>query len=452
MDKLAEHASSSVIVDNFFAQVTEQNYVAFIENVAKLLCMVAQSVNPHTAKDEIKLLLYACWLLKVTNKNHIAYILATVHHESAMGKWLIEFAIGQNYEPVFATNASGQEVLCKEQMDVKSLLTLLIKILLHDMLIDKDFLNIGKIKAKLSELAKLSISNSLLEQLAQTENERIIYQKLIQLSQQDVATPIVLTEIEQVNWLEFKRQLTLFWQATTMEIAVNNIYQYYHSLRIIDESLNKALADLKSLLSMQAEQVKPVILNLVSAVNDLNGRIRRSNLLGNTEKGDGPRYKGRGFVQITGRTNYTNYTNNHQECLNLLWQRLPRQTIPTETVDPIVTNYYQAYKDDAKKFPCPVFEKPEPVDIVNKPELAQNPLISAVITVDGMLHGRFRNKKLADFDLPDEPNQPPNRYNFFAARDMINGDMNRYLAKEQITIGQKVATHATDYLKVLSNL
>lgn len=38
--------------------------------------------------------------------------------------------------------------------------------------------------------------------------------------------------------------------------------------------------------------------------------------LGNTEKGDGVRFKGRGLIQLTGRQNYSNYAD--YACLNLL--------------------------------------------------------------------------------------------------------------------------------------
>ena len=68
--------------------------------------------------------------------------------------------------------------------------------------------------------------------------------------------------------------------------------------------------------------------------------------LGNTEPGDGVRFKGRGYVQITGRRNYTDWSN-----------RLG-------------------------------------VDLVGNPELAENPDIAAQILVRGMRDGTFTGRRL----------------------------------------------------------
>jgi len=71
--------------------------------------------------------------------------------------------------------------------------------------------------------------------------------------------------------------------------------------------------------------------------------------LDNTRSGDGPRYKGRGFVQITGRYNYTDWSN-----------RLG-------------------------------------IDLVNNPERAAEPPIAAKILVIGMRDGTFTSHKLNDY-------------------------------------------------------
>ena len=68
--------------------------------------------------------------------------------------------------------------------------------------------------------------------------------------------------------------------------------------------------------------------------------------LGNTQPGDGVRFKGRGYVQITGRRNYTDWSN-----------RLG-------------------------------------VDLVGNPELAENPDIAAQILVRGMRDGTFTGRRL----------------------------------------------------------
>ncbi len=88
--------------------------------------------------------------------------------------------------------------------------------------------------------------------------------------------------------------------------------------------------------------------------------------LGNTQPGDGLRFKGRGFVQLTGRRNYTLYS-----------QRLG-------------------------------------VDLVGHPELALDLVNCTKIMFDGMINGRFTGKKLSDYFSPTAAN-------WVNARRIING-------------------------------
>ena len=87
--------------------------------------------------------------------------------------------------------------------------------------------------------------------------------------------------------------------------------------------------------------------------------------LGNTEPGDGPRFKGRGFIQITGRRNYR------------IWS------------DKLGIN------------------------LIDNPEKAALPEIAALILVRGMRDGSFTGVGLSDFIVGD-------RRDFFNARRIVN--------------------------------
>jgi putative peptidoglycan binding protein len=87
--------------------------------------------------------------------------------------------------------------------------------------------------------------------------------------------------------------------------------------------------------------------------------------LGNTKPGDGPRFKGRGFVQITGRRNYR------------IWS------------DKLGIN------------------------LIDNPEKAALPDIAAIILVRGMRDGSFTGVGLSDFIVGD-------RRDFFNARRIVN--------------------------------
>jgi hypothetical protein len=98
--------------------------------------------------------------------------------------------------------------------------------------------------------------------------------------------------------------------------------------------------------------------------------------LGNTQKGDGALYHGRGLVQITGRRNYADWT-----------QRLNDQGVKVDGAD---------------------------ADLVNHPEQAKDPKIAAKIAAEGMRDGTFTTRKLGDYVNDDKTD-------YVNARRVING-------------------------------
>lgn len=117
---------------------------------------------------------------------------------------------------------------------------------------------------------------------------------------------------------------------------------------------------------------------------DINGsRPAKARELGNLTPGDGIRYAGRGYVQLTGKTNYA--------------------------------------KAGAKLG----------IDLVADPDAAMRPDIAAAIMVHGMREGWFTGRNIDD-DLPRSG--AANLAQFIASRDIINGrDKAEKIAAEAIT-------------------
>ncbi|WP_295451787.1 N-acetylmuramoyl-L-alanine amidase [uncultured Thiodictyon sp.] len=120
--------------------------------------------------------------------------------------------------------------------------------------------------------------------------------------------------------------------------------------------------------------------------------------LGNTQKGDGFRFRGRGYVQVTGRANYET------------WGKRLRE------------------------------------DIVNHPDLVSSrPEIAATILVQGMKDGAFRGKhKLANY-FDGVTND------FRSAREIINGDKVIVDRGQSLDRGTRIANMAQRYLAAMSS-
>lgn len=109
---------------------------------------------------------------------------------------------------------------------------------------------------------------------------------------------------------------------------------------------------------------------------DIRGnRPAKARELGNLNPGDGAKYPGRGYVQLTGKDNYRKAT--------------------------------KVLRDMGYD-----------VDLVANPDLAMDPLYAAIIMVTGMRDGWFTTRKISD-DLPAKG--PATLGQFIASRDVING-------------------------------
>ena len=145
-------------------------------------------------------------------------------------------------------------------------------------------------------------------------------------------------------------------QNKNSETAIKEIYSYCNKKKIIKEQIAYLLATAwhESRMGNSMEEF--------SSGAQYEGRKD----LGNTQPGDGVRFKGRGFVQLTGRTNYTYWG-----------KRLV-------------------------------------LDLINKPDLAKNIKNATIILVDGILEGKFTGKKLSDY-INDT------KKDYLNARRTING-------------------------------
>ena len=110
--------------------------------------------------------------------------------------------------------------------------------------------------------------------------------------------------------------------------------------------------------------------------------------LGNTQPGDGLRYKGRGLVQITGRVNYADWS-----------KRLG-------------------------------------IDLVGEPTLAEQPGVALTILVVGMRDGTFRGYKISEFVSGD-------RRDYIGARNVVNHPSSE---------PAKIAQYAVEYEPVVDQL
>jgi putative chitinase len=95
-------------------------------------------------------------------------------------------------------------------------------------------------------------------------------------------------------------------QAIMIRAKASHIAKYFLplQLKMPDYEINTNLRKAHFLAQLAHESMEFIYSEEIASGAAYEGRVKS---LGNTEKGDGVRFKGRGLIQITGRANYTDY-------------------------------------------------------------------------------------------------------------------------------------------------
>lgn len=107
----------------------------------------------------------------------------------------------------------------------------------------------------------------------------------------------------QTGALVTKKQLAYIWNCDESSIKDQKLIELYQCLRTFDITTQSRLRHFISQCSHESNGGR--WMKEFASGNDYEGRKD----LGNNQKGDGPRYKGAGFIQVTGRYNYQQFAN-----------------------------------------------------------------------------------------------------------------------------------------------
>lgn len=428
------HVPDSILKEKKQADANSHPSLASKEDHLSLLVKklepVGKKFNP-LANTVIINILKTCSYFKLLDTSHIAYILATACHESALGRMMEEKTDQVDkyhwYEPVFTKNNTLAKSFSKDKAGAQSKLVdseynkligathIFSEAIIHLKTLfkpasltletrEKLYRNICQFSltefkdekinhflkkdnnADLQRSGLLTLIQKMLNHLFSEFNDDFLKERLQLLEGGHLINVLDSTHLLEGKTLSL---IPLFQNDNKYKLFLSELRSTIQSLgkdaqATPTQEHNKSHDQKKSVPEGDKLEFFKIQVQLVM-LGWLMLRIRKSYFLGNTSKGDGDNFKGRGYVQITGRTKYREFKE-------------------------LFVKQSSSYSSVLKKLGYNANEAP---DLENRPELAADPIVSLPIMIGGMMGGRFTGKKLSAYGAA-------NNFNFFEARRVIN--------------------------------